>query len=158
MELVVVIAILALAAAIVLPRLQVSRSAELSRSARQLAATIRFLQDRAITTKTTYRMRLELGGNAISVTRTLPDGSEETPDDQLLRRPFLADGITVASVITPRGGKRQAGEAVIPFGVAGLGEFTMIHLRNGDDAMMTVLAYPSSGTVTVAEGYREEAP
>lgn len=156
MELLVVIALLAVAAAIVLPKLTVSRSMELNRSARQLAAAIRYVQDRAITGKTPYRMRIELGTGTIRITRLRADGSEGAAGESFLERPLLAEGITVADVITPGRGKTEAGEAVLRFDMAGLGDFTVIHLKGeGADDVMTIMAYPS-GKVTVSEGYLEE--
>lgn len=155
MELLVVIALLALVAVIALPRLTVSRTMELKRSARQLAATIRYVQDRAITGKTPHRMRLESGTGTVRVTRLLADGSEGAPGESFLDRPLLAEGVTVADVTTPRRGKVTAGEIVLRFDMAGLGDFTIIHLRGEKDAAMTVMAYPS-GKVTVSEGYVEE--
>lgn len=150
-----VIALLALVAAIVLPRLTVSHTMELNRSARQLAATIRYVQDRSITGKTPHRMRLEPGTGTVRITRVLDDGSEGAPGESFLERPPLAEGIIVADVSTPRGGKVAAGEAVLRFDMAGLGDFTTIHLKGEGDAAMTVMAYPS-GKVTVSEGYVEE--
>lgn len=155
MELLVVIALLALVAVIVLPRLTVSTTMELSRSARQLAATIRYVQDRSITGKTPHRMRLEPGTGTVRITRVQDDGSEGAPGESFLERPVLADGVTVTDVSTPRGGKAASGEAVLRFDMAGLGDFTIIHLKGDSDAAMTVMAYPS-GKVTVSEGYVEE--
>ncbi|MBT1074108.1 pilus assembly FimT family protein [Geobacter grbiciae] len=155
MELLVVIALLGLVAAIALPRLTVSHALELNRSARQLAATIRYVQDRAITGKTPHRIRLEPGTGTVRVTRLLSDGTEGSTGESFLDRPFPAEGVTVADVTTPRGGKVTTGEVVLRFDMAGLGDFTAIHLRGEDDAAMTVMAYPS-GKVTVSEGYVEE--
>lgn len=157
MELVVVIAILALAAALVLPRLTPGDTAHLHRAAREFAATLRFIQDRAITAKTAYRMKLVPGESAIAIATILPDGTEGEPDDPILRRRLLPEGISIASIFTPRVGKRTAGEVVVTVGTAGFEEFSVFHLKaEGSDAVMTVMAYPSSGKVKVAEGYREE--
>ncbi|CAG0963241.1 hypothetical protein GEOBC_00851 [Geobacteraceae bacterium] len=155
MELLVVIALLSLVAVMVLPKLTVSQTMELNRSARQLAATIRYVQDRSITSKTPHRMRLEPGTGTVRVTRVLSDGSEGSPGESFLERPLLAEGVTVADVSTPRGGKVVSGEAVVRFDMAGLGDFTVIHLKGERDTAMTVMAYPS-GKVTVADGYVEE--
>ncbi|QSV46587.1 pilus assembly FimT family protein [Geobacter benzoatilyticus] len=156
MELLVVIALLAVAAGIVLPRLTVSSSMELNRSARQLAAAIRYVQDRAITGKTPHRMRMEPGTGIIRITRLQDDGSEGEPGESFLERPLLAEGVTVTDVITPGRGKTETGEAVLRFDMAGLGDFTVIHLKGEDeDDAMTIMAYPS-GKVTVSEGYQEE--
>ncbi|WP_298433841.1 prepilin-type N-terminal cleavage/methylation domain-containing protein [Geobacter sp.] len=156
MELVVVIAVLALAAAIVLPRLTVSRAVELKRSARALAATIRYLQDRAITSKTPYRMRIEIGTGTVRVTKLSAAGTEVATGEPALDRPPLAEGVTVADVLTQRGGKLAEGEAVLRFDLGGLDDFAAIHLKSADGATVTVMALPSSGKVTVADGYLEE--
>ena len=150
-----VIALLSLVAVIALPRLTVNHTLELNRSARQLAATIRYVQDRAITGKTPHRLRLEPATGTVRVTRVLSDGTEGAPGESLLERPVLTDGITVADVTTPRGGTMTAGEVVLRFDMAGLGDFTVIHLKGEENAAMTVMAYPS-GKVTVSEGYVEE--
>ena len=155
MELLVVIALLALVAAIALPRLTAGNTMKLNRSARQLAATIRYVQDRSITGKTPHRMRLEVGTGTVRITRVQNDGSEGAPGESFLERPLLADGVTVTDVSTPRGGKVAAGEAMLRFDMAGLGDFTVIHLKGESDAAMTIMAYPS-GKVTVSGGYVEE--
>lgn len=158
MELMVVIAVLALVAVIVIPRLSVNQAMELNRSARTLAATIRYLQDKAITSKTPYRMRIEIGGNKVRVVKLTPSGTEESPEDSFLDRPPLAEGVTVADVLTQREGKRSDGEAVLTFDMGGLADFAAIHLKSADDAVVTVMALPSSGKVTVADGYQEAPP
>jgi len=155
MELLVVIALLALVAAIALPRLTVSNTTALNRSARQLAAAIRYVQDRSITGKTPHRMQLETGTGTVRITRVQDDGSDEAPGERFLERPVLAEGVTVTDVSTPRGGKVASGEAVLRFDIAGIAEFTTIHLKGENNAAMTVMAYPS-GKVTVSDGYVEE--
>lgn len=156
MELVVVIAVLALVAAVVLPRLTVNHAVELNRSARTLAATIRYLQDRAITSKTPYRMRIGIGAGTVRVTKLSATGTEEGSGDPSLDRPILAEGITVMDVLSPREGKLTEGEAVLRFEMGGLADFAAIHLKNADGATVTLMALPSSGKVTVADGYLEE--
>lgn len=155
-ELTVVIVILSVVALLVVPRIPAGREAELRGSARTLAATLRYLQDRAITGKTGYRMHLDLGSGATAVKKLSARG-EEAPDDEFLGRRLLAEGVTITDVMTQRGGKRTGGEALLTFGVSGIEEFTTIHLKGAAGGHFTVMAYPSSGKVTVAEGYREEA-
>lgn len=158
MELMVVIAVLALVAVIVVPRLSVNRAVELNRSARTLAATIRYLQDKAITSKTPYRIRLEIGSSRVQVTKLSPSGTEGSPEDSFLDRPLLPEGLIVADVLTQREGKRTDGEAVLTFDMGGLADFAAIHLQSADETVVTVMALPSSGKVTVADGYQEVPP
>lgn len=155
MELVVVVALLSLVAIMVLPRLSVSKAAELARTARELAATIRYLQDRAITTKSAYRLHLEAGGATTTVRTVLADGTEGAPGEPILSRPLLTDGITVADVFSQRGGKLASGDAVIDFGPGGIDDFTAIHLKDSAEEFCTIMIYPASGKVTVDEGYQE---
>ncbi|BDV44771.1 general secretion pathway protein GspH [Geotalea uraniireducens] len=155
MELVVVIALLSLVTIMVVPRLSVSKAAELARAARELAATIRYLQDQAITTKSAYRLHLETGGSTITVRTVLADGSEGTPGEPILSQPLLTDGMSVADVFSQRAGKLADGEAMIDFGPGGIQDFTAIHLKDSAEEFYTIMIYPSSGKVTVTKGYQE---
>ena len=152
-EMVVVVVILAVIAALVYPRLAPSGDAELRTSARSLAASIRYLEDRAITTKTAYRMRLNLNDTTIEVFEVLSDGEEQPAADVFLGRNLLADGIAIADVTTSRLGKVAAGEVSLDFGPLGLGEFIVIHLTTGKERYYTVQAYPRGGRVKVFDNY-----
>ncbi len=158
MELAVVIAVIALVAALVFPLLPSTEATELRSSARILAARIRYLQDQAISSKTSYRLHLALTDATVSVMKLAADGSETPTTDNLLNRQPLAEGITMADIVTSGAGKVSEGETVINFGPAGLGEFLVIHLKSQGGRFFTVMAYPASGIVKVFEGYQEVAP
>lgn len=164
LELVVVIAILALAAALVLPRLPSTGATELKTSARRLAGAIRYLNDQAIATKTPYRMRIVPADGTIEIQRVAAATAEKekpgaTPKlEPFLQERLLAEGITVTDVVTGRLGKRAEGVIVLDFGPGGLSDYVAIHLKGGSDLPYTVRAYPSTGRVRVDEGYREETP
>lgn len=152
MELVVVIAILSLAALLVFPLLPSTDAARLRGSARSLAATIRYLGDRSVATKGSFRMRLDISGGDITVLKG--DGGAPEGDTFTSRR-ILADGVSLEDVTTPSQGKRGAGEMALDFGPLGIREFAAIHLKTEKGGRFTVLAYPGSGKVKVLEGYRE---
>ncbi|MCM2357232.1 MAG: prepilin-type N-terminal cleavage/methylation domain-containing protein [Geobacteraceae bacterium] len=154
-EMVVVIVVLSLVALLVLPRLPSTDAAELRSSARNLAAAIRYLGERAVTTKTIYRMQLNLTEGTVAVTRQGSAGEELPPDDAFLGRRFLADGITIEDVELPRLGKVSSGEVIIFFSGAGLEEFITIHLQGAQDGRFTVAAFPQNGKVRIFEGYQE---
>ncbi|WP_279384424.1 pilus assembly FimT family protein [Geotalea toluenoxydans] len=157
MELMVVIAILSLIAGIVLPRLPSTESAKLRDSARSLASAIRFIGDRAATTKTGYRLHLNITDSTTRVRQLSPSGEETAADDPFLSRRPIAEGITIEDVTIPQSGKISEGEVIIGFGPGGLQDFMIIHLKDGKNGHFTVTAYPSSGKVKVEKGYQEAA-
>jgi general secretion pathway protein H len=158
MELMVVIAILSIAAAIVVPRLPSTESARLRDSARSLASAIRFIGDRAATTKAVYRMHFNISDNIISIRRITSGGEETTADDSYLNRPVLAEGIMIEDVLIPQTGRVGEGEVIVGFGPAGLQDFLIVHLKDSGSRHFTVTSFPGSGKVKVEEGYQEAAP
>jgi general secretion pathway protein H len=153
-EMVVVIIIISLVAAIVIPLLPTTDTSNLRSSARRLSTVIRYLGDRAVTTKSTYRMQLDLTDNTLNI-KKIVNGEEATPEDPFFSRKFLADGVNIEDIETPRLGKTGEGVINIDFGVAGLGEFIVIHLKGGKGDHFTVTAFPYGGKVEVREGYQE---
>ena len=155
-ELVVVLAILAMVTALVWPRLPDTRGASLKSSARTLAATMRYLGEQVAVQRQPYRLRFSPGSGEISVTVITPGASETAPNDPFLNRRILAEGVTIADIQTPRLGTVGSGEVRIDIGPAGIPELTSIHLREAAGRQMTVTAYPFGGRITVRDGYLEE--
>jgi len=156
-EIAVVLAIIGMVMALVIPRLPSSDSENLKTSARTLAATMRYMQDRAATARTTYFLRMEPGTDTVKVLEAAADGTEKEPDDVLLQKHPVKEGIQVADVVTPRLGKLTDGQFRLEVGVGGLRDVVTIHLRSPDGVFWTVMAFPSSRKVKVYEGYQEEA-
>ena len=156
-EIVVVLAIIGMLLTLVLPRLPSSEHENLKVSARTLASTLRYMQDRAATGRTTYYLRMEPGTDNIKVLEAAADGSEKEPADPLLRKRPVKEGIVVADVTTPRLGKVNNGKIRLDVGNSGLRDFVVIHLSSPDDKFWTVMAFPASGKVKVYDGYQEEA-
>src|SRR6185369_8213212 len=155
-EIVVVLAIIAMVMMIVIPRLPKSEHENLKISARTLASTLRYMQDRAATARTTYYLRLEPGTDTVKVLEAAADGSEKEPGDPLLQQRPIKEGIEVADVVIPRLGKVSEGQLRLEVGMGGLRDFVVIHLRSPDGKFWTVMAFPSSGKVKVYDGYQEE--
>jgi len=155
-EIVVVLVIISMAMMIVIPRLPSSESENLKSSARTLASTLRYMQDRAATARTTYYLRLEPGTDEVKVLEAAADGSEKEPGDPLLQQRPVKEGIQVADVFIPRLGKINEGQLRLEVGMGGLRDFVTIHLRSTDGSFWTVMAFPSSGKVKVYDGYQEE--
>lgn len=155
LELMVVIAILALSAALVIPRLPSSDAANLRSSARNLAATLRYLGERSVTTHTAYRLHLNLAEQSVTVTKRLPSGDEVPPDDPFFRHKPLASGVILDDVETERLGTVRSGEVLIDFGSRGLPEFLTIHLRTAGGDAYTVAGFPENGKVQILAGHQE---
>ena len=156
-EIAVVLAIIGMVMVLVLPRLPSSDSENLKISARTLASTVRYLQDRAVTGRTIYYLRIDPGTDSVKVLEAGADGSEKEPGDPQLRKRTVKEGIIVADVLIPRLGKLSDGQVRLDFGAGGLRDFVAIHLRSPDSRYWTVMAFPASGKVKVYEGYQEEA-
>jgi general secretion pathway protein H len=153
-ELMVVIVIIAMAAALVIPRLPAPEATKLKNSARNLASGIRFLNDQAIITKGVYRLQLSMSDNSTKIFKISASGEELRPDDQFMSRPLIEDGISIEDVTVPQLGKVSEGEVVLPFGPGGNPDCITIHLKGGENHF-TIIAYPSGGKVTVLDGYQE---
>jgi general secretion pathway protein H len=157
-EIVVVLAIIGMVLALVIPRLPAPENENLKISARTLASTLRYMQDRAATARTTYYLRLEPGTDSVKVLEAAADGGEKEPEDNLLQQRPVKEGIVVADVVIPRLGKVSEGQVRLDVGMGGLRDFAAIHLRSSDGKFWTVMAFPSGGKVKVYEGYQEEVP
>ena len=155
LELLVVVAILSLTAALVFPLLPSTEAGALRSSARGVAAMLRYLGEQAVTTKTTYRLHLEPGGTGLTVMKRLASGDEVPPTDTLLVKPVLVSGVTISDVETGRLGRVTSGEVMIDVGPGGLADLLAIHLQGKGGENYTVTAYPASGKVKVASGYQE---
>ncbi|MBT1070723.1 pilus assembly FimT family protein [Pelotalea chapellei] len=154
-EIVVVLAIVGMVMMLVIPRLPSTESENLKSSARGLAAALRYVQDRAATGQAGYFVRLEPGTDKVAILQTAADGAEKEPDDPLLRKPPIREGIQVADVVVPRLGTVTEEKVRIDVLSSGLREFVAIHLRSDSGNFWTVMAFPN-GKVKVYDGYQKE--
>jgi general secretion pathway protein H len=154
-EIAVVLVIIGLVMMLVIPRLPSSESENLKISARTLASTLRYLQERAATSRTTYYLHIEPGTDTFKIQEAGGDGSEKDPGDPLLQKRPVKEGIIAADVYIPRLGKVNEGQVTLTIGMGGLRDFVIIHLRSADNSFWTVMAFPASGKVKVYEGYQE---
>ena len=150
----VVIVIIAISAAVVIPRLPAPEGSRLKNSARNLASGIRFLNDQGVITKGVYRLKLNLSENSTAIAKLSAAGDELPPDEQFMGRKLVEEGISIEDVTLPRLGTVTEGEVVIPFGPGGTPDCVTIHLK-GKTEHYTVIAYPSGGKVRILAGYQE---
>ncbi len=154
MEMMVIVFIISITALVVLPLLPSTDATRLRDSARRLSTVIRYLGDQAITTKSVFRMHLDMTDNTVTVKKIVA-GEEEAPEDPFFSRKILSEGVSIEDVEVPRLGKTSEGVVNADFGVGGLGEFTVIHLKGEKGDHFTITSFPNGGRVNVEEGYQE---
>jgi general secretion pathway protein H len=157
-EIAVVMAIIAMVMLLVIPRLPSSDQENLKISARTLASTLRYMQERAATSRTSYYLDIAPGTESMRIVQVGGDGSALEPSDPLLQKSPVKEGIIVSDVRIPRLGKIKDGQVRVDVGVAGVRDFVTIHLGNAAGQSWTVMAFPSGGKVKAFEGYHEEVP
>lgn len=155
-EIAIVMAIIGMVMLLVMPRLPSSDQENLKVSARTLASTLRYMQERAATSRINYVLSLTPGSDNAKVYETSLIESNKDPADPLLQKAPLKEGIQVADVVIPRMGKISEGQVRLDVGMGGLRDFVSIHLRSPNGDFWTVMAFPSGGKVKVYEGYQEE--
>lgn len=157
-EIAVVLAVIGMVMLLVLPRLPSSDQENLKVSARTLASTLRYLQERATTSRTGYYLSLAPGTENLRILEAGGDGSAKEPADPLLQKSPIKEGVIVADVRIPRLGKVSDGELRIDVGAGGVRDFVTIHLRSAAGQFWTVMVFPSGGKVKAYEGYLEDPP
>lgn len=157
-EIAVVMAIIAMVMLLVIPRLPSSDQENLKISARTLASTLRYLQERAATSGTSYYLDLAPGTESVRIVQVGGDGSALEPSDPLLQKSPVKEGVIVTDVRIPRLGKIKDGQVRVDVGVAGVRDFVTFHLGNAAGESWTVMAFPSGGKVKAFEGYHEDPP
>ncbi len=157
-EIAVVLVIISMVLLLVVPRLPSSDQENLKISARTLASTLRYIQEKAATSRTGYYLTLAPGTESIKVFEIGADGGAKEPSDPLLQKAPVKEGITLADVRIPRLGKVSDGQLRVDVGVAGVRDFVTIHLRSAAGQFWTVMVFPSGGKVKAFEGYHEDPP
>lgn len=157
-EIAVVMAIIGMLMLLVVPKLPSSDQENLKISARTLASTLRYIQERAATSRTGYYITLAPGTEELKFSEVVADGSAREPSDPLLQKSPVKEGIIIADVRIPRLGKVVDGQLRVDVGVAGVRDFVTIHLRSAAGQFWTVMLFPSGGKVKAYEGYHENPP
>lgn len=157
-EIAVVLVIISMVMLLVLPRLPSSDQENLKISARTLASTIRYMQERAATSRPGYYLHLEPGTETVGIFEKGADGSGNVPSDPFLQKSPMKEGIIISDVRIPRLGKVTDGNLRIDIGSGGIRDFITFHLRSVGGQFWTVMVFPSGGKVKVYEGYLEDPP
>jgi prepilin-type N-terminal cleavage/methylation domain-containing protein len=153
-ELVVVLFIVALLAALVMPRIGTFLShGDTNKAIRQIRGMVRYLAGMSVSTRTSYLLYYDLKEGTCWVGRPNEAG-EIIKEQEMLTRPLhLPSGVRFTDLSTPRGVQKE-GVAYTEFFPTGWVEETLIHLEGG--SVVTIKLLPLTGEVKVYEGYVEE--
>ena len=136
LELIMVIFLISLIAAMAIPSFYGMSENKLKSDARRLASLLRYLNDNAISTKETYSLKFDLQEGTLSWKE--PNGRKtETFED-------------LAGVYLPSKGEVKEGQIIVFFGPLGIQESIAVHLRK-EGKGMTVALNPWSGRTKVIE-------
>lgn len=150
-EILVALAIVAIAVGFAIPKLTELSGVELRSAARRLAGAARYASDQAAVRKATYRIRFDLGARAYRVERL--DGDTWVPDPTSLGAPVTLPGqVRVVLVETRRAGREREDEAFVAFFPKGYAERAAIQLAVGDDRAYTVEIRPYDMRPRLHEG------
>jgi general secretion pathway protein H len=135
-ELIVVVFIISLTAALVFPSFYGLGEGKVSSDAKKIASLLRYLNDTAIYTKETYSLKFDLQDDSLSWKG--PDGDKR----EVIK--------SLSSVYLSSKGEIKEGEVTIFFGPLGASENIQVHLKNKEKGM-TVTFSPISGRAKIVE-------
>jgi general secretion pathway protein H len=140
-ELILVIFLISLIAAMALPSFYGLSANKLKSDARRIASLLRYLNDTAISTKETYSLKFDLGEGSLS---WKDSGGKKTETFEDL-----------VSLYLPSKGEMKEGQVTIFFGPLGIQELIAVRLRKEDKGMIVTLN-PWSGRTKVTPDDRSE--
>jgi general secretion pathway protein H len=153
-ELVVVLFIVALFAALVIPRLGAFLShGDTNKAIRQIRGLARYLTGMSASTRTPYRLHYDLDEGRCWVSRSGVTGEFIEEQETLVRPLRLPNGVRFQEISTPRGVSKE-GEAYTDFFPTGWVEDTLIHIEGS--SLVTLKLMHLTGDVKVYEGYITE--
>lgn len=161
LELLIVIFLLGMTLAIIAPTFQEISGTRLRSATRTLAGTVRFVHGQASSTRSVYRLELDLDRGRFWVSRCVPvtDGTCEWEVDRsnLSRPRALPDGVRFVSARTVRDEKLMtSGIAQIHFLPKGYVEQAEIHVASErGSAAFTLLVEPLGGRVRILDGIQD---
>lgn len=156
LELALVLFIIGLLVTVLVPRLGGLNRARLETSAQRIAALVRYLNGEAAFSGRVYRIRYDLDQHRYAVQVLTPSTETKTfvADESPLARPVqLPTSITFADIRVPSVGRVSTGHVFTHFYPQGYTDPTVIHLRDQQLRVMTVIVPPITGEATVYEGY-----
>jgi len=141
-ELLVVLFIISLSMAIITPSVWKTQRDRLKDETRHLSTTLRYVYDRALSTKETCLLRFNLDEDSYAFSIRGESREHRIDIDGALR-----------DIVIPSMGRISEGEVTIKFGALGPEEPIIVHLGSGD-IEYTVFFNNLTGRTNIYEGYR----
>lgn len=154
-ELVVALSIIGLVLLLSFPRVQHLFGDDLRNASRHLIGTIRYLYNEASASKKIYRLNYDLAEKKYWITVLDEEGKFVSADDAMAKRTFLPRKIQFQDIYTLHNGKVTEGEVFTQFYPEGRVDRTVIHLKETDKNLMTLIVNPLTGKVAVHDSYIE---
>jgi len=152
-ELVLVMAIIALTVAVVAPRLPDLGGASFDRAVRRSALLIEAVRGKAIARQRYYRIEVSLENSSLAASYLGPE-DEFVPDDEV--PPLeLPSPVRVEEVETEGEGKVRGGTAFLHLSPRGVVEPAALHLGDGKGRSATLLTQLVTGGVDTVPGFQE---
>ena len=152
LEIVLVVAVLALFVGLAAPRLPDMAGTRIQQSARKVSMVLQLARTRAVSLRRYYRVEMNLETGALSVDYFGPEGIY-IPDDEV--REISLDDVSIADIVNSSEGKVLEGTGWVRISPRGFIEPSLIHIRDDQDRFVTVAPSPASGRVRIHDGYTE---
>jgi len=151
--------ILAVMAALVIPRVASFSAGDLQRTSRRLASGIQHLTQESASTKEIYRLYFNLDSNEYWTATLRKNGDVvDVQPNQIMPRRTLPVGVVFEDLMTIQHGKVTQGEVFSEFHPVGVEAMT-IHLQQdsqqGFPQHYTLLVNPLTGRVSIKDNYVE---
>ncbi|MEK6679138.1 MAG: prepilin-type N-terminal cleavage/methylation domain-containing protein [Nitrospirota bacterium] len=157
-ELIVVIALVAIFFSFAIPKLGDVTEADLRRNIRHLTGTISYLRDEAMMKKREFRLNYNIAMNEYWATEVVKSGTQaevKRLETVFVNKNRLHGDIRFKDIVI-LGHQGSVEEFFTQFYPNGWVEKTVIHLQKGEDKHYTLIVMPLTGKVKVYEGYIEE--
>jgi len=160
LELMLVIFIMGMVAALVFPRIPNMGGGNLKHEVRALSGYIGGLYAEATFTRKPHRLVFDLDTQSYWAESGLPPAEpggavSYGPVDHTFLHPVeLPQGVKMLDVEVPLRGKRSDGHAFTYFSPLGRADYAVVHMRSGNETV-TLEVNPFSGRVVVVDGYVE---
>ncbi len=141
LELIVVIFIISIAAAIIMPSFPWAERGVLKAESRRISSALRYVYDEATAKKQTYLFNIDLDNKSWGF-----KGKKESRNFE------IRGNVKIKDVIVPSRGEISRGKLTIEFGPMGPDEPIILHLKK-DESEYTVIFNHLSGRTKILEGY-----
>jgi len=154
LEIVIVVAVVALFIGLAVPRLPDMAGTRIHQNARKVSMMLQLARNRAVSLRRYYRVDVDLDANEVSASYFGPEGTYITDDE--VRQFSLREG-AIVDVVNSSEGKVLEGTGWVRISPRGFIEPSLIHIRDEQERVVTVVPSPVSGRVRILDGYTDLA-